>query len=409
MIQAQLTKPVEAPKTERKLERSENLRSNAQASNVKAQKAVSKNEVSSKAKESDKDENEFNKELEAKLNGEAEVKPVHVSEGQILELPSNLAQPGSVETTTPKIFDPSITRDVEQMIQPKTSEAKIAPVTDAEVMAMAEANPEELKAQMAQTIVKNQGQGRSPAIELAKSEIDPQLLNNEDFVAQKNLANKKVAQNAYGMKQIPQQQAQKIALESNLQTSQIVNEAKESNPMNSQQFILNLNNEQKAPQTHDTQAAPKIFDMNSVKNSNPTEIMNQITDYVVQAKAAKEPTVTMRMNHDQLGMIDITVAKSGMNNEAIAINIGTHSVDGKNFFSQNSKDLSAHLTTAGFNVSDLKVETPSQTTKSDFDFNSQSGKGQPGSEKQFGSEQNQRRHDQERRQDLWKLLNKEAA
>jgi len=33
--------------------------------------------------------------------------------------------------------------------------------------------------------------GRSPALDLAKSEIDPQLVNMEDFVSQKNLAVKK--------------------------------------------------------------------------------------------------------------------------------------------------------------------------------------------------------------------------
>ena len=109
-------------------------------------------------------------------------------------------------------------------------------------------------------------------------------------------------------------------------------------------------------------------------------------------------------------MIDITVSRIGhANAETLAINIGAHSTEGKNFFSQNSKDLFQHLTTAGINVQDLKVETPTQTAKNDFDFGSQSGRNQQGSEKQFGSEQNQRRHDQERRQDLWKLLSKEAA
>jgi tRNA U34 5-carboxymethylaminomethyl modifying enzyme MnmG/GidA len=118
----------------------------------------------------------------------------------------------------------------------------------------------------------------------------------------------------------------------------------------------------------------------------------------------------MRLNHDELGIIDITVNKLGVNQDAIAINIGTHSLDGKNFFQTNSKDLFSHLTNSGLNVSDLKVETPSQTAKNDFDFGGQSGRGGFGQEKQFGSEQNQRRHDSERRQDLWSLLkDKEAA
>jgi flagellar hook-length control protein FliK len=115
------------------------------------------------------------------------------------------------------------------------------------------------------------------------------------------------------------------------------------------------------------------------------------------------------MNHDQLGLIDITVSKTGaVNADAIAINIGTQSMDGKNFFQQNSKDLFTHLSNAGLNVADMKVETSSQTAKNDFDMNGQNQKGNS-QEKQFGSESNQRRQDSQRREDLWKLLNKEAA
>ena len=303
---------------------------------------------------------------------------------------------------------------------------------DPELLKSAKVNPEILKAAAMgtapvvmmksmnadQSIMKSEAftninpiQGRNPALDLAKSEIDPQLMTNEDFVANKNLAAKKNFSNAYGMKAVPNQQ-QKMSLEAGLNETQVVKDlaSKEGSSMNSQQFILGLqSNEPKLQQGSETQASAKVFDMSHIKSSDSSEIMGQITDYVVQAKAAKEPTVNMRVNHEELGMIDITVSKSGLNQESVAINIGTHSVDGKNFFQQNSKDLFSHLTTAGLNISDLKVDTPSQTAKNDFDFGSQSGKNQQGSERQFGSEQNQRRHDQDRRQDLWKLLNQEAA
>jgi predicted DNA binding CopG/RHH family protein len=303
---------------------------------------------------------------------------------------------------------------------------------DPELLKSAKVNPEILKAAAMgtapvvmmksmnadQSIMKSDAftninpiQGRNPALDLAKSEIDPQLMTNEDFVANKNLAVKKNFSNAYGMKAVPNQQ-QKISLEAGLNETQVVKDlaSKEGSSMNSQQFILGLqSNEPKLAQSSETQAPAKVFDMSHIKSSDSNEIMGQITDYVVQAKAAKEPTVNMRVNHEELGMIDITVSKSGLNQESVAINIGTHSVDGKNFFQQNSKDLFSHLTTAGLNISDLKVDTPSQTAKNDFDFGSQSGKNQQGSERQFGSEQNQRRHEQDRRQDLWKLLNQEAA
>lgn len=304
--------------------------------------------------------------------------------------------------------------------------------TDSENLKSGKVNPEILKASALgaspvvmmksmnadQTMMKsdaftnaNQIQGRNPAIDLAKSEIDPQLMTNEDFVANKNLAVKKNFSNAYGMKSVPSQN-QKMSLEAGLNETQVVKDlsSKEGSSMNSQQFILGLQStEPKLQQSNEIQAPQKVFDMNHIKSTDSSEIMGQITDYVVQAKAAKEPTVNMRVNHEELGMIDITVSKSGINQEAVAINIGTHSVDGQNFFQHNSKDLFSHLTTAGINVSDLKVETPSQSAKNDSDFGSQSGRNQQGSDRQFGSEQNQRRHEQDRRQELWKLLNQEAA
>lgn len=436
MIQAPLPKPVEAPKAQAaKADAasvdSSNMKSasSTKVASVKGAKETAKTKEAHADKESKA--KEFVSELEASLKEATnpEVKPVHVSAEQALELPTTLVQPqGSVETASPKIFDPALTKGVEKLIQPKTSDVAVpaaavagatvaaAELTDAQVLELAnmEGVAPEVKAEIAQAMLKTPQvqSGRAPAIDFAKAEIDPQLLGNEDFVAQKNLVAKKPMANAYGMKQLPVQQQQQ-ALENGLQPTQVVKETTTASetPMNSQQFILGLQSEKNSSLANETQTAPvKTFDMNNIKSSQPTEIMNQITDYVVQAKAAKEPTVNMRVNHDELGMIDITVSKVGLNNEAIAVNIGTHSADGKNFFQQNSKDLFSHLTTAGLNVSDLKVETPTQTAKNDFDFGSQGGRNnQPGSEKQFGSEQNQRRHDQERRQDLWKLLNKEAA
>ena len=403
-------------------------------------KALERAEASSKAAKGAKDlkgseeAQEFANELEASLAETAEVKPVEVSAEQMLEMPSSLINPhGTVDSTSPKIFDPEMTKGVEKLNHPLNTEV-VAPevqTLDADVLKLVQAsNGEvpveaelqevvEVKGEIAKAMLKTpqvaegKATGRAPAIDFAKSEVDPQLMNMEDFVAQKNLATKKAAPNAYGMKTLPAQH-QKVALESGLKQTQVVKDtaALEGNgsSVNSQQFILNMMNEQKgAPVLNETQAAPKVFDMNQVKTSNTDQIINQITDYAVQAKAAKEPTVNMRVNHEELGMIDITVSKTGANHEAIAINIGTHSIDGKNFFQQNSKDLFSHLTTAGLNVTDLKVETPTQTAKNDFDFGSQSGRNQSGADKQFGSEQNQRRHESERRQDLWKLLNQEAA
>lgn len=359
---------------------------------------------------------EFANELAANLIDNTEVKPIEISVDQLLQQPStlinNLPQ-SNPEAVSPKVFDPALTKGVENLINPQTSNVNMEAVqlTNEQVLALAEG---EAKGEFTQAMLKtpqvNQV-GRSPAIELTNAEIDPQLMNMEDFVVQKNSANKKVSPaNGYGLKN----EALKPALENGLKQTEVVNELQKaetttSKSVNSQQFILDMLKEQGQPNVTDARHATKVFDMNHVKSSNSNQIMTQITDYIVQAKAAKEPTVSMRVNHDELGMLDITVRKGqGPGQEAVAISIGAHSTDGKNFFQQNSKDLFSHLNQAGISVSDFKVETPSSTAKNDFDMNHQ-GKQSASGERSFGSEQNQRRHDQNRRQELWDLLNKEAA
>jgi hypothetical protein len=381
---------------------------------------------------------DFANELESSLAAEeapveGKAKAVEVNPEMITELPVQFQgqMQEHVEGLNQKVFDADLIKDVDQIVQPKSTGVATELVepnllganqlTEEQILKLSQGQgvDAEVEAEIAQAMLKTpQVQtGRSPAIELAKAEIDPQLMNMEDFVSQKNLAVKKSLNNAsaYGMPN--KAQMNKAGLENGLKSTQTINElgAAESGAngtaMNSQQFILNsqidLGSNAKA---NEAQAATKTFNMSNIKTDNPNQIMTQITDYEIQAKEDKEPTVNMRLNHDELGIIDITVNKLGVNQDAIAINIGTHSLDGKNFFQTNSKDLFSHLTNSGLNVSDLKVETPSQTAKNDFDFGGQSGRGGFGQEKQFGSEQNQRRHDSERRQDLWSLLkDKEAA
>jgi hypothetical protein len=403
MIKSPLPKLIEQPKAQpSKSERSEAL------SNLKPSKSTYSKASTSHLKHTNeraKAAKEFNAELEA---AHGKVSPVNVSPEQELELPSSLVQPSStIETSSPKIFDPSITKSVEKLIRPETTEVSPAPnleLSEAQIMELAQTSESDI----ANALLKmNQGLDQPGATSFEKNEIDAQLLSHEDFVAQKNLASKRlVTNNAYGMKALPSDQ--KIAAELELKQSQVVKDVAASEaPMNSQQFILGLQAEKSLPSTTETQSTQKVFDMTQIKSSNTNEVMNQITDYVVQARAAKEPTVNLRVNHEELGMIDITVSKA--QHDAIAINIGTHSLDAKNFFQENSKELFNHLAGAGLNVSDLKVETPAQTAKNDFNFGSEGGRNQQGSEKQFGSEQNQRRQESERRQELWKFLNKEAA
>jgi hypothetical protein len=402
MIQAATTKPIE------------------QKASVKA-KGKTAEDAEVKDPETMVEGEDFANELKASLSAEEtslKVKPVKVSPDQLIVPESESDAVG------PKVFDPALTKGVDQIIQPETTEVT-SPVqlTDEQILKLAQGQADpaisaEVEGELSQAMLKTPQiqTGRAPAVDMAKAEMDPQLVNMEDFVAQKNLAVKKSLNNAspYGM---TNKVAGKAGTDTGLNSTQTVNElgSKESSTsgssMNSQQFILNAQADLGANAKTNEAAATKTFNMSNIKSDNSNQIMTQITDYIVQAKAAKEPTVNMRVNHDELGLIDITVNKLGSaGQDAIAINIATHSVDGKNFFQTNSKDLFSHLTNSGLNVSDLKVETPNQTAKNDFDFGSQSGRGGAGQEKQFGSEQNQKRHDSDRRQDLWKLFqDKEAA
>ena len=401
MIQAATTKPIE------------------QKASVKA-KGKTAEDAEVEDPETMVEGEDFANELMASLSAEEttlKVKPVKVSPDQLI------APELEADAVGPKVFDPALTKDVDNIIQPQTTEAGTpVPLTDEQILKLAQGQADpaisaEVKGELSQAMLKTPQiqTGRAPAVDMAKAEIDPQLVNMEDFVAQKNLAVKKSLNNAspYGM---TNKAAGKAGTDTGLNSTQTVNElsSKESSTsgssMNSQQFILNAQADLGA-NAKVNEAATKTFNMSNIKSENPNQIMTQISDYIVQAKAAKEPTVNMRVNHDELGIIDITVNKLGTaGQDAIAITIATHSVDGKNFFQTNSKDLFSHLTNTGLNVSDLKVEMPNQTAKNDFDFGSQSGRSGAGQERQFGSEQNQKRHDSDRRQDLWKLFqDKEAA
>lgn len=385
---------------------------------------------------------EFANELSASLGEEAKVKPTELTAEQLLKLKPEMIQKeqeAGSEVVNPKIFDPSMTKGVEKLIQPKTTQTQVtpkidlnqlqtqvaaAPLTDAQVLQLANGEIQAVQNEVSQAVLKTpqvqvteDQASRSPAIDFAKNEVDPQLMNMEDFVAQKNLVNKKSLPHGYGIHHKPE--VHKHALENGLKTTQTITETTPTEgiaagAVSSQQFILNMMNEQQgAPAVADAQAPQKVFDMSQIKSENSNQIMNQISDYIVQAKASKEPTVSMRVNHEELGLIDITVSKAGipgMNADSVAINIGTHSTDGKNFFQQNSKDLFSHLGQAGVNVSDLKFETSQSSTKNDFDMNQQNRQSHSQGERHFGSEQNQRRHDSNRRQELWDLLkDKEAA
>jgi flagellar hook-length control protein FliK len=260
---------------------------------------------------------------------------------------------------------------------------------------------------------------RSPSIDFSPEEIDPKLMSFEDFLAQKNAVTKKVTSSqGYGIPQNKNLLAQmnpEVVEASNMKkplidgkmNSLVLNQSS-STELNPIPNSLMNNNQSLSPLTN-TQTSQKVFDLSQLQNTSQDQIISQIKDYIVQAKTASEPTVNMKVQHQDLGMIDITVQK--MPQEAIQIAIQTSSQDAKLFLNTHQRDLVQSLNQTGIQVSDLKIDSSSSLGKANADSSGQQqGFDQSSSGKQFGSENNQRQQDSQRRNELWKFLEeKEVA
>jgi len=159
-----------------------------------------------------------------------------------------LPEAGGPEGITPKLFDPGLTQGVDKIVWPKTTAAP-SDLNKEQMLNVVQGqsvNPE-VEGEIAQVMLKTPQirAERSPSIDFAKAEIDPQLMNMEDFVAQKTLAVKKPLNNtsAYG---IPtKNQVTQAGAETGLKSTQTINElgateaGTNSSSMSSQQFILN--------------------------------------------------------------------------------------------------------------------------------------------------------------------------
>jgi hypothetical protein len=342
------------------------------------------------------------------------------------ELPSEMVkqlpslQPDA-EGVKAKLVDPSLTKDVRNLMDPKLSLK--GEVLDLEGIPSSETEISSLKKDQIQTILAApllKGEAsRSPAIDLSPAETDPELMKFDDFMLQRQMKNSKKVQGgeAYGL---PKNTQVKELETLDLKSTQIIadsSSAQGATSAPSQEFILGLMSAESASkglEVSNQSAAPKVFNMAQIKSGNTQEIMSQISDYIVQAKAAKEPTVQLKVNHQDFGQMDITVSRgmnAGHNNvENIAINIATSSPEVKAMLQQHKGELFSSLAQSGMNVTDFKVDSSNSKAGSDFNSNNGSNSNQfAGSEKQFGSEQNQRRHEQNRRADLWDLLKDKAA
>lgn len=310
---------------------------------------------------------------------------------------TEMSAPVSTEPT-PQILDSKLIKQVNDVILPEgveQTQVEGAPVT------------------MQELIGQPKGQGRAPAIDFAKSEVDPKLMNMEDFVSQKNIFTKQpMNPQAYGM---PTKGMLNPELKSSSEAKKL-QEGLDAILKNDAAPVVGLTaaalsvegigQNEKADMGVNGQQ--KVFDLNSLKGQklDAENVMSQITDYVVQARAAKEPTVNLKMNHQDLGLIDITVNRSG--NNMVSIALGAQDQNVKTFLGQHRESLLGHLSQSGISVTDLKVEL--QSASRDNASNHQHASTGHGQSQQFGSEQNQRRQEQQRREDLWNVLReKEVA
>jgi hypothetical protein len=342
---------------------------------------------------------ELAKALKLNLNGEikpaADMQAAPVSADDLMQV---LNETPAATEPTPKVLDPKLIKQVNEVVLPEGAE-------------QVEATQLQLKDLLLQQekVPAGKAVGRSPSIDFAKTEVDPQLLNFEDFVAQKNaVTGKAVAPNAYGMPAKTTMNAEQLMGEKAVAANEALVHADTGAATQGQlapAFALE-NTTQDSLRT-EVSAPSRTFNMqNLTKSQDVDSILTQVSDYIVQAKAAKEPTVQMRVNHQDLGMLDITVSRTA--NDMVSIVLGTQDNGAKMFLGQNRENLMSHLSQAGVNVSDLKMEQSSNTKDGSTGQNSQQG-GQPG-ERQFGSQENQRREEQQRRHDLWEIIReKEVA
>ncbi len=326
-----------------------------------------------------------------KANGDMQAAPVNAE-----ELMQVLNETPAITEPTPKLLDPKLIKQVNEVVLPEGAE-------------QVETTQLQLKDLLMQQQAPAKAVGRSPAIDFDKAEVDSQLLNFEDFVAQKNtVKGKAVAPNAYGMPSKTTMNAEQLMGEKAVAANETLIHGNASATTQGQ-LAPAMMMETAGNDTLRTEvsAPSRTFNMQSLtKNQDADSILTQVSDYIVQAKAAKEPTVQMRVNHQDLGMLDITVSRTA--NDMVSIVLGTQDNGAKMFLGQNRESLMSHLSQAGVNVSDLKMEQSSNTKDSSNGQNSQQG-GQPG-ERQFGSQENQRREEQQRRHDLWELIReKEVA
>lgn len=168
--------------------------------------------------------------------------------------------------------------------------------------------------------------------------------------------------------------------------------------------LLNLKAQNNSLQS--VQNSAKVFDLNALTKTGDVDVViNQIQDYIVQARAAKEPTAQMSFNHPELGDIDVLVQKVA--GDKINVVIGHQGAEAGKFFQKHQGELVQTLQQSGIQVSEFKLESSSTNNNGNNQNNTDSNSKQFANQQQKTGDQQKREEDSHRREELWNLLNKE--
>lgn len=214
--------------------------------------------------------------------------------------------------------------------------------------------------------------------------------------AQESMFSKKVEGQVPNLAGTTEQSSMKV-------TDLMLMSPEQNNPEAGMEFAGQQQSNMKASTMGQVQTT-KVFDMGQLNGNQ--DVINQIQDYIIQAKASSEPTVQMSFAHKDLGMVDLMVQKS--HGDQVSIMINTHSMEGAKFFNQNQGELLQTLTQSGVNVADLKLDSSSNTNSNNQE-NLDGNNSRNSNQQHARDEKQQRNEDSQRRQELWNLLNNREA
>ena len=154
----------------------------------------------------------------------------------------------------------------------------------------------------------------------------------------------------------------------------------------------------------------KVLDLSNVNVANKNELIQKISDYVMQSQVAGKDQIDLTVKHESLGQFQIQVNKVPNQNH-IDMQIVANSAEGHKFFVEHEGALAKSLQQSGIQLSDLRIVSNfTEVTANSFaeskQFNSfsQNHQGSQNSSEQHSSFQSftgDFRQGKERRNELW--------